>query len=102
MFDHLRYQGARVEPRSAAGKQADKILMFNDDESVKYREFVLDAIKFAENQKRAVEQTLQIINGRMAEEPSPQLDDEKRTAERDHAKVVEHLSRLGAMNNPEA
>jgi len=100
MFDHLRYRGARVDPRSEAGKQADKILMLNDDESVKYREFILGLIKLAEDRKREVEQTLQAIIGRMAQEPSAQLENEKRTAERDHAKIVDYLSRLGAINNP--
>jgi len=96
MFDHLRYRGARVEPHSAAGRQADRVLMFNDDESVRYREFVLDAIEFAENKKRQVEETLRIIDEHIAEAPSPQLAEDKRAAESAHARVVEHLKRLGA------
>ena len=96
MFDHLRYRAATVEPKSVAGKHADKILMFNDEESVKYREFVLDAIQFAERHKREIEETLRIIDERLAVKPTSQLTEERRAAENDHARVIAHLNRLGA------
>ena len=96
MFDHLRYRGALVNPRSEAGKQADKILDFNDDESIKYRELILDMIEYTESQKRLVEQNLHIINGRIAIQPTPQLIAEKQAAEKNRARVVANLRRLGA------
>ncbi len=96
MFEHLRYRAATVEPKSLAGTHADKILMFNDEESVKYREFVLDAIDFAERRKRELEDTLQLIDERMAVKPSTEPSEERRAAEKDLARVVEHLRRLGA------
>ena len=96
MFDHLRYRAATVEPKSAAGKHADRILMFNDEESVKYREFVLDAIQFAERHKREIEEALRLIDERLAVKPTSQLTEERRAAENDHARVIAHLNRLGA------
>src|SRR5262249_19354003 len=44
MFDHLRFQSSRIITRSLAGKRAEKTLMLNDDESVRYRELILDMI----------------------------------------------------------
>jgi hypothetical protein len=96
MFEHLRYRGAIVEPRGAAGKHADKILLFNDEESVKYREFVLDGIDFAEGRRREVEETLRLIDERIAVRPSPQLTEERKAAEAALVRVVAHLERLGA------
>lgn len=96
MFEHLRYRAATVIPRSAAGKHADKILMFNDDDSVKYREFVLDSIDFAEGRRREVEETLRLIDERIAVRPSPQLVEERKAAEAALARVVAYLERLGA------
>jgi hypothetical protein len=85
-----------VNPRSEAGKQADKILDFNDDESVKYRELILDMIEYTESKKRLVEQNLRIINERIAIQPTPQLRAEKQAAEKNRSRVVANLKRLGA------
>jgi hypothetical protein len=96
MFQHLRYNGANVETRSSAGKHADKILMLNDEDSVKYREFVLDGIHMAELQKRQAQQALIELDGMISTNPSGVLDGLKRTAEENLARAENVLKHLGA------
>lgn len=47
MAEHLRYHGSQVHPQSLAGLIAYDVLMFNDEESTKYRELLLRAIEYA-------------------------------------------------------
>jgi hypothetical protein len=96
MFEHLRYHVAKVELRSVAGKHADKILMLNDNETVKYREFIIDAIYLAECRKREIEQTIADIEALIASQPSESLNNEKREAERDLTRAENILRHLGA------
>ena len=96
MFQHLRYNGANVETRSSAGKHAEKILMLNDEDSVKYREFVLDAIHMAELQKREGQQALAELDAMISMNPSSTLDGLKRTAEENLARAENVLKHLGA------
>jgi len=44
MFQHLQYKGPIIDLKSPAGRQAEKVLDFNDRASVEYRQFVLDLI----------------------------------------------------------
>ncbi len=96
MFQHLKYKGAEVEARSPAGKHANKILMFNDEESVKYREFVLDGIHMAERQKREAQQALADIDAMILTQPSATLEGLKRKAEQNLARVENVLKHFGA------
>ena len=96
MFQHLRYNGANVETRSSAGKHAEKILTLNDEDSVKYREFVLDAIHMAELQKPEGQQALAELDAMISMNPSSTLDGLKRTAEENLARAENVLKHLGA------
>ena len=45
MFSHLRFKGPRIDSMSVAGQYTLRLLDLNEDEAVKYREFVLDNIE---------------------------------------------------------
>ena len=98
MFEHLRYEAVRVVARSAAGIRTEKILMINDDESLKYRELVLGIIKLAEDQKHRLEETIRMIDRQS--QLSPALAEarakEKEVVENDLAKIEQHLVSMGA------
>lgn len=96
MFQHLKYTGAKVETRSSAGKHADKILMFNDEESIKYREFVLDSIHLAELQKGQAQRFLADLDAMIEMKRSPTLESLKRAAEQNLARAENVLKQLGA------
>ena len=96
MFQHLKYNGANVETRSPTGKHADKILMLNDEDSIKYREFVLDGIYMAESQKREAQQALTDLEAMISAQPSAALEDLKRTAEQNVARAENVLKHFGA------
>lgn len=51
MFDNLRYTGAVVDGKTAAGKIAVKLLDLNDPSAVDYREFVINSIEIAEEKQ---------------------------------------------------
>jgi hypothetical protein len=96
MFQHLRYNDARVDTRSAAGRHADKILALNDEESVKYREFILDGIHMAELQKLEAQQAIADLDAMISTKPSPLLDGLKQTAGINLARAENLLRRFGA------
>jgi hypothetical protein len=98
MFQHLRYRGARVEPHSPAGEHADKRLMFNDDESVKYRIFVLGLIAIAEEKERSVTETMSRIERKLSNAPeqSEELQRERQSCVAELAEIQSYLARLGA------
>jgi hypothetical protein len=96
MFQHLRYNGAKVETRSAAGRHADEMLALNDEESVKYRQFILDGIHMAELQKREAQQVIAELNAMISTKPSSILDGLKQTAEINLARAENVLKNFGA------
>lgn len=96
MFDHLRYQSVRVVARSPAGERAEKILMFNDDESVQYREFVVGLIQLAEQQRNRLRATIKEIERQSELFPDriQALSPEKTSAENELIKIEQYLLRL--------
>lgn len=95
MFEHLQYKAAVVTFKTPAGRQANKILDFNDDASIKYREFVLDLIAAKERDRRETEELLLKVDLRIAQFPRRQdLKDEKDLLEQDLAKTNEHMLML--------
>jgi len=96
MFDHLRYHSARVETRSPAGELAERVLMFNDERSVEYRELVLGVIAALEEKKRRVQETLRRIDQKvvLSPEQAEQLAAERASAARDMAKLEQQLLRV--------
>ena len=98
MFQHLRYRGPRVEPHSPAGHEADKRLMFNDDESVQYREFVLGVIAMSEDKKRVLAETLVLIQRKSVENSAQaqQLLEEKQSCVEKIKEIDAILARLTA------
>lgn len=79
MFQHLRYRSARVEAHSAAGEHTEKRLMLNDDDSVKYREFLLGLIALAEEKARSVRETLSRLERKSSKTPEQSEDLQKET-----------------------
>lgn len=98
MFDHLRFQLSRVTTRSSAGERAEKTLMFNDEESVKFREFVLGMIELTEQKKIRLQDTLTKIEEQSLAHPNQNtmLTNEKMSVEAELAKIDDYLRRLGA------
>ena len=96
MFEHLQYRRAEVTLKSPAGKQADDILDLNDDDSVKYREFVLDLVDTLEKGARELIALVRGIEGQMKQFPErkQKLEEEKNSVEADLKKTREHLARL--------
>ena len=99
MFEHLQYRRAEVTFKSPAGKQADEILDLNDDDSVKYREFVIDLVDTLEKEARELIALARGIEGQTKQFPEreQELEEEKNSAEADLKKTREHLARLGAI-----
>jgi hypothetical protein len=99
MFEHLQYRRAEVTFKSPAGKQADEILDLNDDDSVKYREFVLDLVDTLEKEARELIALARGIEGQTKQFPEreQELEEEKNSVEADLKKTREHLARLGAI-----
>ncbi|MFO8074264.1 MAG: HNH endonuclease [Polyangia bacterium] len=71
IFKHLRYSGAQVEPRTAAGELCWEVLDLNDEDSVAYREFVIGLIKSATIERGAWQQTLEEIDAELANSNTP-------------------------------
>jgi len=96
MFDHLRYRSAGVEARSPAGQLAEKLLMLNDEESVKYREFVPGVIVTLEEKRRRIQETITRIDQQSAAHPerAEQLAEERASAESDLSAIEQHLARV--------
>ena len=96
MFTHLRYRSARVEARSPAGELAARVLMLNDEQSVRYREDVLGVIATLEEKARRVHDTIRRITQRLVSHPEQpeQLTEAKVAAEDDLAKLQRLLIRV--------
>jgi hypothetical protein len=88
-----------VTLKSAAGKQADEILDLNDDDSVKYREFVLDLGDTLEKDTHELMALARGIERQMKQFPERkhELEEEKNSVEADLKKTRDHLARLGAI-----
>jgi len=99
MFEHLQYRQAVVTLKSSAGKQADEILDLNDDDSVKYREFVLDLIDTLEKDVRELIALARGIERQIKQFPERKqvLVEEKNSVDADLSKTRDHLARLGAI-----
>jgi len=95
MYQHLRYRRARVEPHTAAGEEADKRLMLNDDVSIQFREFLLGLIAMAEEKKRSVTETFSRIERQLtAGTEELQLQQEKETCMSQLKEIEFMLARL--------
>ena len=84
MFEHLQYRRALVN--------------LNDDDSVKYREFVLDLVDTLEKDERELVELARGIEQQMEHflERKQELEAEKNSIDEDLAKTRDHLARLGA------
>jgi hypothetical protein len=96
MFEHLQYKGAVITLKTPAGKQAEKILDFNDPASVEYRQFVLDVIADMERNRRELVELIKKIEVRIELSPdrADELKKEKDSAEDDLERTKKHLTRL--------
>jgi hypothetical protein len=96
MFEHLQYKGPVITVKTSAGRQAEKILDFNDPESVEYRQFVLDVIADMERNRRELVEQIKEIEVRMELSPSgaDELKKEKDSAVDDLERTEKHLTRL--------
>jgi hypothetical protein len=99
MFEHLQYRHALITLKSPAGKQADEVLDLNDDDSVKYREFVLDLIAILEKDERGLVELARGIERQMKQFPErkQELEAEKNSIDEDLNKTRDHLARLGSI-----
>jgi hypothetical protein len=68
-----------VEAHSAAGEHTGKRLMLNDDDSLKYREFLLGLIALAEEKARSVRETLSRLERKSSNTPEQSEDLQKET-----------------------
>ena len=102
MFEHLRFKGPTVEPRSAAGQQAESKMMLNDEESVNYRQFVIRAISLTEQAIDNIRETIRGIDAqnRIDQSRASQLDIERAAAEAELRELEAHLLRLGGTLDP--
>ena len=66
MSRHLRFERARVEPRTPAGRFTVEALALNDPEDVQYREFLLRSIERCQRQERAVVDLLDNLEDRLS------------------------------------
>jgi len=57
MFDHLRYIGVKVVHHSETGNFAKDLLDLNDEESVEYRQMVIDIINSLKEKQQKIEET---------------------------------------------
>ena len=100
MFEHLRFQAARIITRSPAGERADKTLLFNDDESVNFRELALDMIELIEQKIRKLRETIAGIDRESGARVNDRatLSSEKQAIQTELARLEDHLRRLGALS----
>lgn len=96
MFEHLQYKGAVITLKTPAGRQAEKILDFNDPASVEYRQFVHDVIADMERNRRELVALIKEIEARIELSPdrADKLKIEKDSAEDDLERTEKHLTRL--------
>jgi hypothetical protein len=99
MFDHLRYRATRVETRSPAGELAERVLMFNDERSVEYRELVLQVIAALEEKERRLQETIRRIDQGYAAYPAQadQFATERAATVKDLERLQHHLKRVTGM-----
>ena len=86
MFEHLQYRRAPVN--------------LNDDDSLEYREFVLDLVDTLEKDERELVELARGIEQQMEHflERKQELEAEKNSIDEDLAKTRDHLARLGAIS----
>jgi hypothetical protein len=70
--------------------------MLNDEDSIKYREFVLDGIHMAEYQKREAQRALADLDAMISTKPSATLDGLKRRAKENLARAENILKHFAA------
>jgi hypothetical protein len=72
--------------------------MFNDDESVKYRVFLLGLIAMAEEKERSVTETISRIERKLSNAPeqSEELQRERQSCVAELYEIQSYLARLGA------
>ena len=101
MFDHLRYRATRVETRSPAGALAERVLMFNDERSVEYRELVLQVITALEEKERRLQETIRRIDQWCTAHPeqADQFATERAATVRDLERLQHHLKRVTGMES---
>lgn len=73
--------------------------MFNDPESVEYREFILGMIDVTEEKIHQLQETIAKIDQRLATNPdlAGVLNTEKKAVETELQRLEEYLRRLGAL-----
>jgi HNH endonuclease len=65
MADHLRFEGARVEPATATGRFAIAMLFLNHPAQIEYRDFVLRSIDRCLRERSAIQSTLAQLDARL-------------------------------------
>jgi hypothetical protein len=72
------------------------VLLLNDEESVKYREFVLGVIVTLEEKRRRIQETTRRIAQQWEKHPerAEQLAEERASAERALSIIERHLARV--------
>lgn len=86
MFKHLRYVGAKVDPRSRAGTFTVDLLQLNENSLVEYRQSLVRVIELIERERRDVQAALDKIDRALA---SPTNDSQRMKRLWDRRKEVD-------------
>ena len=98
MFDHLKYQGALVVGRTEAGKFTINLLNLNDDETVEYRQMLIDLAKVIEEKVRRLRLTIKELDKMIKVKKNKQRHNELKSIREDQAgdlvKLESHLKKI--------
>ena len=97
MADHLTYRGARVEARTPAGRLAVDVLLLDDEDDVRYREFVLRSIERCLVQAEAILGTIVELRRLLSKAAEPERREMQRDLDSlgvDLAAIQDDLERL--------
>ncbi len=91
MFEHLKFNGAKVEIRSKAGTYTDELLDLNDDVSVRFRETINYFIEKIINDLKLTENIISKLENKLRDEP---LGNETIEIQKDIANLNNQISIL--------
>jgi len=103
MSEHLRYRGARVQAISRAGEIAVELLMLNDEEDVRYREFVRRSIERCLSEAAIKSELLLALTPRLLESQgteNEQMRIEISRLKADLSRIAEDFERLTGARLP--
>lgn len=100
MFEHLRFDGVRVVPRTEAGRCAEELLDLNDDETQQFRAAVIDSLAAWDRRISKLRRGISVLDARLRQRPcadEARLSTERAILQARVDETLEHMRAFGAV-----